>query len=73
MVTIKFVYVIPWLAVQFGINYTRKVSNFTRKVSNFTRLRLVKLQTLLMQLISLTIHTLNTYMIIASSCIFYAR
>ena len=55
MVTIKFVYVIPWLAVQFGINYTRKVSNytrkvsnFTRKVSNFTRLRLMKLQTLLM-------------------------
>ena len=36
--------VIPWLAVQFGINYTHKVSNFTR-------LRLVKLQTLLVQLI----------------------
>ena len=30
--------------MQFGINYTRKVSNFTR-------LRLVKLQTLLVQLI----------------------
>jgi len=30
--------------VQFGINYTHKVSNFTR-------LRLVKLQTLLVQLI----------------------
>ena len=35
---------IPWLAVQFGINYTRKVSNFTQ-------LRLVKLQTLLVQFI----------------------
>ena len=35
---------IPLLAVQFGTNYTRKVSNFTR-------LRLVKLQTLLVQLI----------------------
>ena len=34
---------IPWLAVQFGINYTRKVCNFTQ-------LRLVKLQTLLVQL-----------------------
>ena len=35
---------IPWLTVQFGINYTRKVSNFTR-------LCLMNIQTLLMQLI----------------------
>ena len=34
----------PWLAGQFGINYTHKVSNLTR-------LHLVKLHTLLMQLI----------------------
>ena len=39
------IYVIAWLAVQFGINYISKITNFTQ-------VRFVKLETLLAQLIT---------------------